>query len=119
VLTLPSAVQVFVCLEPTDLRRSFDSLAMLTETIIRQNPLSGHLYVFLNRSRDRLKVLFWDRTGYCLYYKRLEAGTFVIPSQYDTGLSATMSLPELTLIMEGIDLSGARRRKRFSLPQSK
>ncbi len=116
--TLPSAVQVFVCLTPTDLRRSFDSLAMLTETVIRQNPLSGHLFVFLNRSRDRMKVLFWDRTGYCLYYKRLEAGTFVIPAQYDTGFSSTMTLAELTLILEGIDLSGARRRKRFSLPQA-
>ena len=64
-----------------------------------------------------MKVLFWDRTGYCLYYKRLEAGTFSIPSQYDTGLSAQMTLAELTLILEGIDLSGARRRKRYSLPR--
>jgi len=116
--TLPSAVQVFVCLQPTDLRKSFDSLAFLTEAVIRQSPLSGHLFVFLNRSRDRMKVLFWDRTGYCLYYKRLEAGTFVIPSQYDTGTSATMSLPELTLVLEGIDLSGAKKRKRFSLKQT-
>jgi transposase len=114
--TLPSAVQVFVCLQPTDLRKSFDSLAALTASTVGQNPLSGHLFVFLNRSRDRMKVLFWDRTGYCLYYKRLEAGTFVIPSQYDTGTSATLSLSELTLILEGIDLSGARRRKRFVLP---
>jgi transposase len=114
--TLPSAVTVFVCLLPTDLRKSFDSLAALTESVIRQSPLSGHLFVFLNRSRDRMKVLFWDRTGYCLYYKRLEAGTFVIPPQPDTGTSATMSLPELTLVLEGIDLSGAQRRKRFVLP---
>lgn len=113
--TLPSAVTVFICLQPTDLRKSFDSLAALTEAVIRQSPLSGHLFVFLNRPRDRIKVLFWDRTGYCLYYKRLEAGTFVIPSQYDAGTSATMSLPELTLMLEGIDLSGSRRRKRFSL----
>ncbi len=116
--TLPSVVSVFVCLQPTDLRKSFDSLAVLTESVIRQDPLSGHLFVFLNRCRDRMKVLFWDRTGYCLYYKRLEAGTFVIPSQYDSGTSATMSLPELTLILEGIDLRGARQRKRFSLKQS-
>jgi transposase len=116
--TLPSAVQVFVCLQPTDLRKSFDSLGALTESVIRQSPLSGHLFVFLNRCRDRIKVLFWDRTGYCLYYKRLEAGTFVVPSQYGTGTSATISLPELTLIMEGIDLSGARRRKRFVHPSA-
>jgi transposase len=116
--TLPSAVLVFVCLQPADLRKSFDSLAFLTEAVIRQNPLSGHLFVFLNRSRDRIKVLFWDRTGYCLYYKRLEAGTFMFPPQIDAGTSAMMSLPELTLVLEGIDLSDARQRKRFSLKQS-
>jgi|SRR5271157_339253 len=116
--TLPSAVSVFLCLQPTDLRKSFDSLAALTQAVIRQDPQSGHLFVFLNRSRDRIKVLFWDRTGYCLYYKRLEAGTFVFPPQTDAGTSATMSLPELTLVLEGIDLSGARRRKRFVLPSA-
>jgi len=114
--TLPSSVQVFICLQPTDLRKSFDSLAALTTSAVGQNPLSGHLFVFLNRYRDRVKILFWDRSGYCLYYKRLEAGTFKIPQQYDTGASAAMSLPELTLMLEGIDLAGARRRKRFLLP---
>jgi transposase len=116
--TLPSAVQVFVCLQPVDLRKSFDSLAFLAEAIIRQDPLSGHLFVFLNRSHNRIKILYWDRSGYCLYYKRLEAGTFLIPSQYNTGTSTSMSLAELTLIMEGIDLSGARRRKRFSMKKT-
>ncbi len=115
--TLPSSVQVFVCLQPTDLRKSFDSLAALVCGAVGQNPLSGHLFVFLNRCRDRVKILFWDRSGYCLYYKRLEAGTFRVPSHYDTGsTSAAMPLPELTLMLEGIDLSGARRRKRFFLP---
>jgi transposase len=116
--TLPSTVQVFVCLQPTDLRKSFDSLASLTESVIRQSPLSGHLFVFLNRNRDRVKILFWDRTGYCLYYKRLEAGTFIVPPRYNTGTAATMSFPELTLVLEGIDLSGSRRRKRFVLPSA-
>ena len=110
-LTLPSAVQVFVCREPTDMRKSFDSLAALTSQIIGQNPLSGHLFVFFNRRLDRIKVLFWDRSGYCLYYKRLEAGSFSIPAN-----TAALSLPELTLILEGIELAGARRKKRFSLP---
>lgn len=109
-------MQVFICLQPTDLRKSFDSLAALTVGAVGQNPLSGHLFVFLNRYRDRIKILFWDRSGYCLYYKRLEAGTFKIPPHYDSGVSAAMSLPELTLMLEGIDLSQARRRKRFLLP---
>ncbi len=116
--TLPSAVQVFICLQPTDLRKSFDRLAALVSGVIGQNPLSGHLFVFLNRDRDRVKILFWDRSGYCLYYKRLEAGTFKIPQRDDSGTSAAISIPELTLILEGIDLSYARRRKRFSLKQA-
>ena len=115
-LTLPSSVQVFICLQPTDLRKSFDSLAALASGVIRQNPLSGHLFVFLNRFHDRIKILFWDRTGYCLYYKRLEAGTFKLPPPpLRDAVSAPMTIPELTLMLEGIDLSGARRRKRFSL----
>jgi transposase len=117
--TLPSMVQVFVCLQPTDMRKSFDSLAYMTDALIKQDPLSGHLFVFLNRGHNRIKILFWDRSGYCLYYKRLEAGTFTVPHQYDTGTSATMSLPELTLILEGIDLTDAKKRKRFSLKQTK
>jgi transposase len=115
VFTLPSAVQVFVCLQATDLRKSFDSLAALTSAVVRQDPLSGHMFVFLNRNRDRVKILFWDRSGYCLYYKRLEAGTFVVPGHGGADAAAMMSVPDLMLILEGIDLSGARRRKRFSL----
>ena len=118
-LAFPSSIQAFICLQPTDLRKSFDKLAALTTGIIRQDPLSGHLFVFLNRDRNRVKILFWDRTGYCLYYKRLEAGTFMIPVRYGKDVvSAGISLPDLMLILEGIDLSGARRRKRFSLEKA-
>lgn len=117
--TLPSAVQVFVCLQPIDLRKSFDSLATLVSGVIGQNPLSGHLFVFINRYRDRVKILFWDLSGYCLYYKRLEAGTFRLPGVADSNIvSRMLSLPELTLMLEGIDLSQARRRKRFSLKKA-
>jgi transposase len=116
--TLPSAVQVFICLQPTDLRKSFDSLAALVSGVVGQDSLSGHLFVFLNRCRNRVKILFWDRSGYCLYYKRLEAGTFMVPLRDDSGTSAAISIPELTLILEGIDLRGARQRKRFSLKQA-
>jgi transposase len=113
--TLPSAVQVFICLQPTDCRKSFDSLSALVSLVVRQDPLSGHLFVFLNRSRDRIKVLFWDRSGYCLYYKRLEAGTFVIPENSGSDISAAISVPDLMMILEGIDLSRAKRRKRYSI----
>jgi transposase len=118
VFTLPSAVQVFVCLQPTDLRKSFDSLAALVSAVVRQDPLSGHLFVFLNRGRNRIKILFWDRSGYCLYYKRLETGTFVVPGHGGADPATGMSVPDLMMILEGIDLSGARRRKRFSLKKA-
>lgn len=114
--TLPSSVSVFICCVPTDMRRSFDSLAAMVEQIIHQNPLSGHLFVFFNRPRTMVKILFWDRSGYCLYYKRLEEGTFALPENVmASGSSTVFSLPDLMLILEGIDLSFSRRRKRFSL----
>ena len=71
-ITLPPAVRVFVHLGPTDMRRSLDGLAGMVREIIRADPLSGHLFVFFNRRRDRVKVLFWDRTGLALWYKKLE-----------------------------------------------
>lgn len=108
-------MQVFICLQPTDLRKSFDSLAAMVSVVVGQNPLSGHLFVFLNRHRTSVKILFWDRSGYCLYYKRLEAGTFKLPEQPAEAVSCGLGLPELTLMLEGIDLAHARRRKRFSL----
>ena len=114
-LSLPPSVRIYLCLEPADMRRSFDGLAAMTETIIGQNPLSGHLFVFCNKRRDRVKILVWDRTGYCLWYKRLERGVFHFPS--GEGGSAEIPLSELTLILEGIELVGARRRKRFRLEQ--
>jgi len=119
-LTLPPAVRVFVHLGPTDMRRSFDGLAAMVREIIQADPLSGHLFVFFNRRRDRVKILFWDRTGLCLWYKRLEQGVFTLPqaSESDQPQSVEMTWADLSLILEGIDLTGAKRRKRFQLRRS-
>jgi transposase len=114
-LSLPPSVRVFVSTLPTDMRRSFDSLAALVREVIHQDPLSGHLFVFFNRPRNRVKVLLWDRTGYGLWYKRLEAGVFVLPRLEAKSLELTAA--DLSLILEGIDLSSAQRGKRFSLPR--
>ena len=73
---LPSSVKIYVASEPTDLRRGFDGLVAATRSVIGQSPLSGHLFVFVNRRRNRVKILSWDRTGYVLLYKRLERGSF-------------------------------------------
>jgi transposase len=112
-LSLPASVRVFVCLEPVDMRRAFDGLAALAEQVLRQDPLSGHLFVFGNRRGDRVKVLYWDRDGYALWYKRLEAGVFRFPQ--GNGAGCEVSLADLALILEGIDLAQARRSKRFTL----
>jgi transposase len=106
----PPSVRVFVASVPVDLRRSFDSLAACTEQLLQQDPLSGHLFVFRNRPGDRVKILYWDRTGYCLWYKRLEKGTFRLPSGPG---GVEISAAELVLLLEGIDLAGARRQVRF------
>lgn len=111
--TVSSLVQVYLCTQPLDMRKSFDGLPAAVSAILCQDPLSGHLFVFINRKRDIVKALFWDRSGYCIVAKRLEAGTFRLPPH--DGACLTLSLPELTLLLEGIDLSHARRRKRFSL----
>jgi transposase len=113
-LTLPPSVRVLVCLKPADMRRSLDGLAAMTREILREDPLSGHLFVYFNRRRDRVKILFWDRSGLCLYYKRIEKGVFRI-SDFDNPKRrrSEIEAAELSLILEGIDLSNARRRARF------
>ncbi len=114
VLTLPPSVRIFVCLTPADMRRSLDGLAAMTREVLGEDPLSGHLFAFFNRRRDRVKILFWDRSGLCLYYKRLEKGVFHLSTlEHPERKRAEVEAAELALILEGIDLSGAKRRVRF------
>ncbi len=113
-LTLPSAVQVYIAVEPIDLRRGFDGLAAATREVIRQDPLSGHLFCWLNRRRNRIKILVWDRTGYLLVYKRLERGTFTLPKAPPIGARhIEVDAAELTMILEGIDLRRVTRQRRW------
>lgn len=111
---MPASVHIYVAAEPVDLRRGFDGLAAATRSLIRVDPLCGHMFVFLNRRRNRIKLLVWDRTGWLLLYKRLERGTFELPSQ-PAGLDRHVELDagELALMLEGLDLRGAVRRERW------
>ncbi len=114
-LMLPPAVRIFVCLQATDMRKGFDGLVAVTRERLEKDPFSGHLYVFFNRRRDRVKMLFWDRSGLCIWYKRIEKGRFRLTSleAYRDGQGAEIEAAELALILEGIELSQAKRRPRF------
>lgn len=121
-LTLPSlgemdqklGVAIYLCTTPTDMRKGFDSLAALVREHLQLDPLSGHLFLFAGRSRDRLKLLYWDSDGYALWYKRLEEGTFRLPPTKGSGASAELKASELAMLLAGIDLSSIKRRKRFT-----
>jgi transposase len=110
-LSLPPAVRVFVARGATDMRKSFDTLAALVIDTVDEDPMSGHLFLFVNRRRNRAKILWWDRSGYCLLAKRLEHGQFRVFDR--AGGSAggfEVTAAELALLLAGIDLRGARRR---------
>lgn len=114
-LSLPPTVRVFVCALPADMRKGFDGLSAMAQEVMAQNPLSGNLFVFRNKRGDKLKVLYWDSDGLALWYKRLEQGTFELPTGEHGSLEITSG--ELAMLIEGIALS-TKRRKRFKLPQA-
>ena len=114
-LTLSPAVRIYVAAEAVDLRKGFDGLAAATHHIVERDPLSGHLFAFINRRRNRMKILLWQHSGYLLLYKRLERGRFRLPMEPEPGLRhIEVEATELALMMEGIDLCGARRRPRWT-----
>ena len=113
-LTLPPSVKIYVAAQPVDARKSFDGLAALVESELGQTPMSGHLFVFLNRRGHVAQLLFWDRNGFCIVKKRLEAGTFrLVRGPEGAAKHVEIDSAELALMMEGIDLAGATRRKRY------
>jgi len=110
---LPASVRVYVCLTPCDMRRSFDGLHALVRDHLELDPFAGHLYLFASCRRDRLKILYWDRDGFALWAKRLEEGTYAIPSAEPSQRRIEMTPEELGALLSGIDLSTAVRRKRY------
>jgi len=115
-ISLPHAVRVFLHTPATDLRKGFDALSGLVTTAFAQDPTSGHLFLFVNRRRDRLKILYWDRDGLAIWYKRLETGSFQVPAVSHDAVSIEMSPTQLSLVLSGIDIHSARQRKRYQRP---
>jgi transposase len=112
-ISLPHAVRVFLHTPPTGLRKGFDALSGLVTAAFSQGPTSGHLFLFVNRRRDRLKILYWDRDGLAIWYKRLETSSFQVPTASHDAVSVEMSPTQLSLILSGIDIHSARQRKRY------
>jgi transposase len=111
-ISLPAAVRAFLCTRAVDMRKSFDGLSGLVEECFRQDLLTGHIFLFVNRRRDRIKVLYFDHDGLAIWYKRLEAGSFQVPDAGDRD-GIELDPARLAMILSGIDLETARRRKRF------
>ena len=109
-----SQVKVWLWSQPTDMRKSYDGLSALVAGKLDENPLSGHLFVFLNRRRTQMKVLYFDRTGYCIWSKRLEQGQF--HGGTEGGDKQALEWTELKMILEGIDARPLKRYKRFQGP---
>jgi len=115
-LPLPSSVRVFLCAAPCDLRKGFDGLSAIVDSAWGLDPLAGHLYVFINKRGDQVRLLFCDRTGICVLAKRLAQGTFRRVEAAEGQAHVEVDAAALGLLLEGIELRGAHRRKRWRAP---
>jgi transposase len=115
-LSLPASVRIYLATEPCDMRKGFDSLAGMVRESFGDDPLSGHLFVFRSRRADRVKILWWDRDGYAIWMKRLEAGTFRVAGVTASGGAARAEIPrrDLAMLLEGIDPKNVRKSRRFA-----
>ena len=110
---LPPAVRIYVARDGVDMRKSFDGLAALTQFALGEDPLSGHLYVFRNRPATLVKILYRDRSGWCLFAKRLERGCFRWPEVRDEARAVEIEAGDLACLIDGIDLRSIRRGRRW------
>ena len=116
-LSLPPTVRVYLAAGVTDMRKAIDGLAALTRSILDKDPTSGHLFVFCNRRRDRIKILYWEGSGYWLLHKRLETGTFAWPAMSGSGQDRIeMTSAELSALVGGLDLRGSKKRRWYRKP---
>ena len=118
-IAIPSTVRVYLGTEAQDFRKSIDGLAGVVHTHLERDPMSGDVFVFHNRRRTALKVLYWDHGGFCLVYKRLERGRFRVPHLHTTRREVVVTSAEFAALFEGIDLSRARRLPRWNPPSQR
>ncbi len=109
-----ASTRIWLAAQPADMRCGFDRLAELAQAVTDQNPMDDHLFLFRGRGGDRLKILYWDRDGYALWYKRLEEGVFKLPRIDGDARSVELRASELAMLLDGIDLRSIKRVKRFS-----
>lgn len=114
-LAINSNIRIFMATGPTDMRKGFDGLFGLVTGKLELDPLSGHLFLFLNRRRDKLKILYWDGDGLAIWYRRLEQGSYQIPKLASDATHVEIRSDELIMLLRGIDLGNVRRRKRYSI----
>ena len=112
-LSLSSTQRYFLYARPTDMRKGFSGLSGLVRRHIGHPLMGGDVFIFVNRRRDRIKLLMWDATGFALYYKQLEQGTFELPDS-GRGQSVELGWAELGMLLEGIEIKSAKRRKRYA-----
>jgi transposase len=117
-LSLPPGIQVFMAVEPVDMRKSFDGLSAAVQAVFARDVLDGHLFLFLNRRRDRLKILWWDRDGLAIFCKRLEGGTYEIPPSAVDAKQLRLDATQLALLLGGVQLDSVRHRRRYKPPRS-
>lgn len=111
--SLTTSFQYYLYREPTDMRKSFDGLSGLVQGQLERNPTSGEVFIFVNRRRNKVKLLRWEQGGFILYYKRLEAGTFDLPRFTRDAVSCQMSWPMLMLMIEGISIEKSKQKRRY------
>jgi transposase len=107
-----SNLRIFVCTSPIRMNLSFDRLMGAAQQAFDEDPLSGHLFLFFNRRRDRIKILYWDVDGFCIWYKRLEVGVFQLPVPTEGEQGVELSCAQLNRLLGGLDLKTGRRRRR-------
>lgn len=110
-LSFPPGIQVFMAVGPVDMRKSFDGLSAAVQTVFGRDVLDGHLFLFLNKRRDRIKVLWWDNDGLAIFAKRLERGTYELPRHDPNTQQLRLDATQLALLLSGVQLDAPKRRR--------